>query len=252
MSHATYVYGLVFGARKPSLRGMPAGVPGAARARVVRADRSLWAIVSTVPLAQFGEAAIARGLKDLTWVSACAVGHERVVERLLGRGTVVPMKLFTIFSSDARAIEHLARERRSIEPLVRRLRGRVELGVRVSLAAPAPRARAAPRVAGGAAYLRAKQTLHAASAELRSRARDRVEGVFDALAGESAESRRRPVVQAEAGGRVLLDAAYLVSAARLRRFQSTARALAKTLADEGYRLTLTGPWPAYNFIEDRR
>jgi hypothetical protein len=208
--------------------------------------------VATVPADAFGEAAIERGLRDLTWVSSCAVGHERVVEAFLRRGTVIPMKLFTIFTSDERAIQHVAGDRPRIDEVVRRLKDRVELGVRVSLASrPARPARSASRAASGARYLRAKKALHDASVELGSRAQARVNEVFEALASQSDESVRRPIVESGGGARVLLDAAYLVPAGRARRFGSTVRALARRFAGEGYDITVTGPWPAYNFVGAR-
>jgi gas vesicle protein GvpL/GvpF len=252
---ATYVYCVIASGRMPSLRRMPAGVPGARRVRLLAVDRGLTAVVSSVPSDAFGESAIERGLKDLTWVSANAVGHERVVEAFLGRGTVVPMKLLTIFSNDDRAVEHILQQRRDIDRVIEQLKDRVELGVRVVLAAPAAPRASVPLSgsASGASYLRAKKAQHDRSVELGARAQERVQQIFETLAAESADAVRRPIVEVRPGaGRVLLDAAYLVPERRTRRFESTVRALAKRYAGEGYEIATTGPWPAYNFIGERR
>lgn len=249
---ATYVYCLVHGPRPPSTRGVPDGVPRGEAPRVVAAGRSLHAVVSSVPLDAFGEAAIARGFRDLTWVSECAVGHERVVERFLGRGTVVPMKLFTIFTSDARALEHIGRERGAIDRLVRRLKDRVEVGVRVSFRPALVTAPASRRALSGAEYLRAKRSVREATVELSARAQARVEEIFETCARLASESTRRPVLETPSGGgRVLLDAAYLVPVKAIAGFRTGVRALARQLASEGYHIALTGPWPAYNFIGPR-
>jgi hypothetical protein len=250
---ATYVYCVVHGARAPSMRGVPPGVPSSAPPRRLPVDRSLAAIVSSVPIGAYGEAALDRGLKDLTWVSECAVGHERVVERFLDRGTVVPMKLFTIFRNDARALEHLATEKGAIARLVRRLSGRVEFGVRVSLTGGRVPAAPTRAPASGAQYLQAKRRARDAALELSARAQDRVEEIFERLAAVSSESLRRPVIDTNAGdGRVLLDAAYLVPTRRIPAFQSMLRALARSSAADGYNVVVTGPWPAYNFVGDPR
>lgn len=249
---ATYLYCLVHGRRAPSARGVPAGVPRSRRPRILAVDRHLWAVVSSVPIASFSEAAIERGLKDLTWVSECAVGHERVVEHFLRRGTVVPMKLFTIFTSDARALDHLVRERQTIDRLIQRLEDRVEFGVRVSLMQPAAIERASPIATTGAEYLRAKRSLRDAAIELSGRAQERVEEIFDQLSAIASESVRRPILETNpAGGRVLLDAAYLVSRKASKRFEAAVRALARTFSRDGYHITLTGPWPGYNFVGER-
>jgi Gas vesicle synthesis protein GvpL/GvpF len=252
VSRATYAYCIVHARRRPSIRAVVRGVPGSEAVRVLEVDRFLHLVVSSVPADEYGEAAIARGLKDLTWVSACAVGHERVVERFLDRGTVVPMKLFTIFTSDERAVEHVARERATIDDLVERLAGRVEMGVRVTLTAKRGSGVRADRAESGAAYLRAKQALREQSIELSRHAQDKVEHAFETLAAAATESLRRPVVDASAGGgRVLLDAAYLVPSRREKRFRSAVRTLARMLSAEGYEVNVTGPWPPYNFIGAR-
>ena len=47
----------------------------------------------------------------------------------------------------------------------------------------------------------------------------------------------------------LLDAAFLVPAARRTRFTNAARREAEACARAGAQLTISGPWPAYNFIQ---
>ena len=48
----------------------------------------------------------------------------------------------------------------------------------------------------------------------------------------------------------LLDAAFLVPAPRRTRFKATARKLAAAGARSGTEITVTGPWPAYNFVRE--
>jgi hypothetical protein len=50
------------------------------------------------------------------------------------------------------------------------------------------------------------------------------------------------------GARLVLDAAFLVAPARLPRFKATAKKAAASLSPHGYALTLSGPWPPYNFV----
>jgi hypothetical protein len=78
-----------------------------------------------------------------------------------------------------------------------------------------------------------------------------VEEAFEELAALADSSRRRPAVELE-GSRLALDAALLVDAGREPRVKQSARRIARILAGHGYRLSLTGPWPAYNFVGDGR
>ena len=50
--------------------------------------------------------------------------------------------------------------------------------------------------------------------------------------------------------RLLLDAAFLVAHARRASFRAAAERAAARLGRDGYDLTLTGPWPPYNFVGD--
>ena len=46
----------------------------------------------------------------------------------------------------------------------------------------------------------------------------------------------------------LLDAAFLGSDPAPRAFRALAERAAENVLERGGRLTLTGPWPAYNFV----
>src|SRR5690349_7421415 len=107
----TYVYCLVAGARRPAVPRAARGPKGLGPIRLLDVDRGLWLVAADAPLDRFGEDAINNGLGDLDWVSRAAVAHESVIEAFIGSTAVVPMKLFTIFTSDGRALEHLAAER---------------------------------------------------------------------------------------------------------------------------------------------
>ena len=256
MTTATYLYCLVRSAREPSLRGAPAGLPGAGRPRAIDAGGGLWLVAADAPLERYGEKPIERGLRDLAWVSSVAVPHEAVVEHVARNGTVVPMKLFTLFRSDARALEHVAKRRKRIDRVVERIDGREEWGLRVLLDEAAALRRARDEVqavapgAPGAAFLLRQKKEHDLAREVIEHARDRAEGLFELLAIQADDARRRPPPPGEIGKRVLLDAAFLLQRKKAKAFQTKVRAEAKKLADRDYQLTLTGPWPAYTFVSD--
>jgi hypothetical protein len=256
MTTATYLYCLVRSAREPSLRAAPAGLPGAGRPRAIEAGGGLWLVAADAPLERYGEKPIERGLRDLAWVSSVAVPHEAVVEHVARNGTVVPMKLFTLFRSDARALEDVAKRRKRIDRVVERIEGREEWGLRVLLDETAALRRArheaqavAPGAPGAAFLLRTKKE-HDLAREVIEHARDRADGLFELLAIQADDARRRPPPPGEVGKRVLLDAAFLLQRKKAKAFQTKVRAEAKKLADRDYQLTLTGPWPAYTFVGD--
>jgi hypothetical protein len=257
---ATYLYALVQGPR-PALEGMPRGLPDAGAPRLLDAGGGLWLVAATVPLAAYDGPEIERRLQDLAWVSSCAVGHEEVVElmgRAVGRGTtVLPMKLFTLFRDDARALEHVGAARQRLEAVCDRVKGSLEWGVRIGFdarkasASPAKSSKKPARGAG-TAFLERKKEARDARLELATRARARTDEAHASLAKLARDARRHAPVPGEPGARLLLDAAYLVPVSKRARFEGAAAKLARELSPEGYDVVLTGPWPPYNFVGEAR
>jgi hypothetical protein len=115
---------------------------------------------------------------------------------------------------------------------------------------PAAR-RAGTSPPGGAAYLARKKAQQHRANEVRRRARGVVETVYDRLAAKSRSAKRRATHERPAvDGPLLLDAAFLVHRRRAAAFQSLVAREQERLVKEGYRLILTGPWPAYTFVQD--
>jgi hypothetical protein len=83
-------------------------------------------------------------------------------------------------------------------------------------------------------------------------AKAQADKLYRALARDATAARRRTATeQAAPGSRLLLDAAFLVPAARSAPFRASLRRNAKVLSDAGVVVSLTGPWPPYNFIGPR-
>src|SRR5262249_8325731 len=143
----TYVYCVVAADTPPRLTRVPAGLPGPGKVRLREAGPPLFVVVADAPLDRYGESAINRGLADLEWVSRAAVAHEAVVEAFIGEPAVLPMKLFTIFMSDERVLDHVRSDRQHVATMIKRVANHQEWGVRVRLdrrpaTAPDPAVRA--------------------------------------------------------------------------------------------------------------
>ena len=272
---ATYVYCLIASGRIPALDRVPAGLPGTGPVRLIDVSgddqtstgtarlrprsrsggpaQKQWLAVADAPLPQYGDASINRHLSDLDWVSRAAIAHEAVVESFIDFPAVLPMKLFTIFNNDGRALEHLRRDRSRIARLLKRVGGHHEWGVRVVMD-PGYRPTVKRHTAVGApgvAYLALKKAQRDQASELAQRARTTVADLYDRLEARASASRRRAATEWPAqGGPLLLDAAFLVPRSRSGQFQALVGRQSKALASHGYQLVLSGPWPPYTFISD--
>ncbi len=217
-----------------------------------RIGASLWAVAAAVPIEQYGAAAVERTLRDMDRVAAVAVAHERVIGHLFAkRGvTVVPMALFTIFTTLARAVEETGSRRREVGAVARRIAGCEEWGVRMTrtTAAVVQGPGGVGRPASGTAFLAARRDAQEAARELGRSAARAADAGYRALAAAARDARRREDAPAGAVA-PLLDAAFLVPRTGRAQFRAVARRVADAGTAAGSVLTLSGPWPAYNFVQ---
>ncbi|HUK33120.1 MAG TPA: GvpL/GvpF family gas vesicle protein [Vicinamibacterales bacterium] len=248
---ATYVYCIVSSRQGFTVADAPAGPPGTGKVRTLVIRPHRYAVVSDAPLDQFGEGPLAKRLGDLDWVSHAAVAHEAVTEWVMAQAdAVVPMKLFTLFTTDDRALDQLRSGWTRIEGVIRKVARHEEWGVRLVFDETRAPADASLPATSGRNYLSAKRRHHTA-ASVRSTTMRRVAGeVVKALRPFARETRRRAVTPpADSRNRLLLDAAFLVPRTKAPRFRASSERQAKKIAPAGYSLQLSGPWPPYSFAE---
>jgi hypothetical protein len=224
--------------------------------------RDLVALASCVPLSEFGEEPLHENLNDVEWLEAKARGHERVLDHVLAKMPVVPMRLCTIYRSDGHVREVLEREHDVFADALERLEGKTEWGVKV-IADPGALERAADEAAenvdsadaslsAGAAYMREK-----GRAARRRDAADRIaEGwaqeVHDRVAAHAVEALLNPLQNPEVSGHtgdMLLNGVYLVDDQASQDFHSAVETLGTEFDRRSVRVELTGPWPPYNFVK---
>jgi len=251
-STVTYLYCIVHSQAAPSLTRVPAGLPGATRPRLVPAGRSLRIVVADVPLDRYGPGPLEEALRDMRWVGDIAVAHESVVEHLsrARATTVIPMKLFTMFSTADRAVASVKSRRKELAAVAARVRGCAEWGVRVTKRATSgSRSARTARAASGADFLAAKKRARDDAREAVALALDAAEQALKTLAAVARATHRRDTEPEGVVTPPLLDAAFLVPASRLAKFKAAARRAAADCAGAGAEMTLTGPWPPYNFVQ---
>jgi len=247
---AAYLYCVVRMAAQPRMGGVPEGLPGAARPIAVQAAPSTWLILSEVPLSKYGPRPLEDTLRDLERVAELAVAHESVVEyfaRASG-ATVVPMKMFSMFSSVERAIAEMRDRRNEIDAVLDRVAGCEEWGVRITARASRVVRSTPERPRSGTAFLAARKRARDQARNAVQKATHAAALAFEGLSALAREARQRKEVPPGATA-PLLDAAFLIPARSRAKFRAAAKRLSRTCAAAGADLTLTGPWPAYNFVE---
>jgi hypothetical protein len=210
----------------------------------------LWLVTASVPLDRYGAGPLEASLRDLDWVSSIALAHEAVVEHYVRSpgASVIPMKLFTMFSTDGRAAAEMRSRRRELDRVFERIAGCEEWGVRVMQGQPRRARRPAAGPLTGAAFLRSRKEARDETRQAAAATADAAAVAYDALSEIAKEARRRGDEPVAGVVPPALDAAFLVPVRRRARFRAAAERLARNISETGGQLTLSGPWPAYNFV----
>ncbi|HUT37473.1 MAG TPA: GvpL/GvpF family gas vesicle protein [Planctomycetota bacterium] len=258
-SEGTYLYCF---ARPGAARGVD--VPGVDGSRAV-AEIELGpvaAVVSRVALEEFGDAAAERNTQDPDWVIPRACRHQRVVQEVMARSCVLPVRFGAIFSSEQRLAE-LAREKcQEISGFLDSVQGREEWAVKgtvdpgramgwlraqgPTLAEARPDALASP----GARYLADRKAHLAVRGRLRPWCRAVAEQVGAQL-DAGAEAARPLKLRAWGGtgqeGQMFLHRAFLLPREGVAAFLAHVERVGLAWAEQGLALATSGPWPPYTF-----
>jgi hypothetical protein len=172
--------------------------------------------------------------------------HERVVEQLMERTAVLPMRFGSTLADEAELAATLRERRGEWESALARVRGAVELAVRATIAEDegASDAPEASEGGPGTSYMRARLGQTRRRAEVSAR-------IHEPLAEIARESAvRRAAAAPRAASRPLLAAAYLVDTDRIASFRGRVAALDDEVAEAT--VACTGPWPPYSFTSEAR
>lgn len=262
LRHAFYVYCVGDSSALAPLfeDALPAAIEVEARLEM-EAEALLAAVVSRVPLDDYGEDALQARLADATWTAIRAMRHEKVVEHFASRASIVPLRFGTIYLERARVRQMLSQRAPELRAIIERLRGREEWGVNIicdrqklleTITSLSTRLRElseqAANASPGQSYLLRKKIDTLRVDEARAEMK-RVAAEIESELARLCEGAARLRVLKDEGGEhdPVARLALLVARARFDEFRTAAERLAQAYAPAGFQLELTGPWPPYNF-----
>jgi Gas vesicle synthesis protein GvpL/GvpF len=166
------------------------------------------------------------------------LAHERVLEAIMERGPVLPLRFGTELESENDLAAVLDERRDELLRALERVRGRVELGLRVLPERRDGAARGGER--SGREYLLARVDEH-------RRAERAAAELHPPLAALASASR----LQEQPAPPAILVGSYLVAEDQIEAFRARVDELATRHRE--LQLVVTGPWPPYSFAteEDR-
>lgn len=260
MSDFVYLYGFV-----PPDAPAPAEFTGIAGREVrLLGSGEVHAVVSPVPADEYAPERIESRLQDLKWVAAQGAAHERVVAWFVDHGQILPVPLFTMYSSFQALQESIAPRSHDLRAELDRLRGQREWDVKVffdEVAMQDSAARLSARVAeldreiasagAGKGYLLQKKRSDLLKTEIRAAAHRRATEVINAMKPELADSRMLPIPRTEDVLPVVLHAALLVPVEHEKQVIAGLERHAAELKAIGMELSFSGPWAPYRFTGEQ-
>jgi hypothetical protein len=242
---------------------MPDAIEDGAALELVESE-GLAAVVSAVPLEDYGEGGLALRLGDAAWTATRALRHERVAEHFARRTPVVPLRFGAIYLERGGVARMLSERGAQFRAVLVRVGGREEWGLNVYVERARLReevTRVSPRLremseraegsAPGQAYLLRKKIEALRDEEGRAETRRVAAEVERRLDAASEGAARLRVLKDEASeeGELAARLAFLVRRDGFDAFRAAAETLAAEYTPLGFRFELTGPWPPYNFAE---
>lgn len=219
------------------------------------------AVVSDVSARQHGWGMGADGEPDLEQLAPRLQQHERVLEAVLERTSVVPMRFGIFYSSPQALRKVLGANAATVARVLRALEGKVEWGLTVTWdvrrARPLTTDSREPAPVGGTgrhspgrAYLSRREAEIAESERLKEQRLHLSTDLHRAIDRVARASVVHPATQRREdpeGAEIVLRASYLVDKAQREIFEAAIVEGLEAGAELGLSGELTGPWPPYNF-----
>ncbi len=238
-----YLYGIIESAKRMEFG--PVGVPGGDPLVATVHHRDLGACVSNYP----ADVPIKADREH-------CLAHERVLEAIMKRFTILPFEFGTVAPTEQDVVKLLSRHRNRIKLTLRRLHGRVEVGVKAFWKSFEMAAQEVVKEHAAIAHYRREIAAKSLEGTYQDRIRigEMVAAALDEKrkrdAAELMKALKRSAVNAAPGATIgdtmVLNAAFLIRKVDFPRFEQTLKTLGKRL-DGRLDFKYSGPLPPYSF-----
>jgi|GEM_PF-3401854 len=265
---AYYVYGVMDAEAANSIDQLPEEGIDSDHAVFLVPCNELQAIVSKVPLDQYGKEAVDAQMKDTAWLKKKVRAHARIMESFRNGGTLIPLRFGTTCASESEMHEMLDERYDQLRSAIERLQHRQEWGLRIYRDDRVLRDRLEENdqrvenslgiISKGIAHfvrdemqkmdtISASDLITIISEHCLQRSHEALlehsdGGIFKPLLGEMTQESEE----------LIANIAYLVPEGEDESFQSIVEEVAGECLGLGFRFELSGPWPPYHFVEIER
>ncbi|MEI6056954.1 MAG: GvpL/GvpF family gas vesicle protein [Lentisphaerota bacterium] len=194
---------------------------------------------------------------DPNYIKECAMQHEKIIESLMEKYTVLPVKFHTVFKDKISAINAFQKHYSDFEDNIKKLRNKIEYSLKVLWNLKEIQKDIDLNSLYGKSiidgnsesknYLKLKFRKYKQRESLKESAKTRADDIskyFDSFIAD----KKLHILQTD---NLFLSAVYLIDKKDINSFKEAFDNLKKDMGGK-YDFLLTGPWPPYNFITLKR
>ncbi len=211
----------------------------------------------------FGEQALAKNLKDMSWVSEKALHHQEVLNDAVNQRTIIPFKFGSVFSSKDKVIQMLRARADQFNELLSQLEGNKEWGLKLYYDEEkldmtlnqeedlqSIRREFASSSPGKQFLLKKKE--EQIRKELKKTVLNKFRQDFFDLTRKNAVNRVKQLetTNPELDDKQGVNILNLAVLAPNKDFLSNLSSFQAVILEYGLNYHVTGPWPAYNFVSE--
>jgi len=248
-----YVYAIAREAVTPHVEAIDggSGYGSVSRGRV-------HAIYTPVAREEYAQEAVDRRSADLEWLGSIGYRHQAVVSHLMRDTAIIPLRAFTLFSSEASLGKYLEESGPALDKLLDRLEGKQEWTLRIELEPKKWNDALAHRVASMRELAQQIESAGAGKAFLLRKKLDEARKQASRVAEEELVAEIEASVLSKLACETITenredrDGAFpqinvLINRDEDAVLQEVHRSFGEKYAESGVNVAISGPWPPYTF-----
>lgn len=223
--------------------------------------KDISAVVSDVSEENFSQEVIDKNIKNIRWLAEKGQIHERVVDKVMQKTTIMPMKFCTIFKTKENVENMLEEKYGDFKFNLRNLKDKIEMGVKVYFDTTQLKEKIkqeseeiknlekeAKKKTPGAAYFEKKKIDILLKEEVRRKLLRSTKDVLDKIKVFAEKFKQNELINKKITNKdMLLNAVFLINKFDVSKFKEKVDKIKLEYRD--FKFEMWGPFPPYNFIK---
>jgi hypothetical protein len=250
-----YCYGLIEKSLNLELKGLET------KNVYLIAFKELNAVVSDVSDKEFSQDSIDKNVKDMKWLTKHGQIHEKVIDSIMEKTTIIPLKFCTIFK-DKKGVEEMLEEKYAdFKFNLTDLKGKIEMTVKVYFDSIPLRKKITDedneikelkkKLEGkkpGARYFDEQKIEILLNERIRVKLGNSTKEIFEKISSSGERAKKNELIDKKLTGKdMLLNGVFLINKEDIENFKKSIEILKSTYRD--FEIQVWGPFPPYNFIK---